>query len=122
MKITIEGKPKELKKLLNAIGSSKEQSKAVVPADKIKDFKPLLEEDGSLFLRKVTKIKETYPQIYTQLVDCRVWSLSGMCLRKKDMWAGVLLILNPRRNIGDDTVMRMTGARITTEILSSNHK
>lgn len=40
MKITIEGKPKELKKLLNAIGSSKEQSKAVVPADKIKDFKP----------------------------------------------------------------------------------
>lgn len=40
MKITIEGKPKELKKLLNAIGSSKEQSKDVVPADKIKDFKP----------------------------------------------------------------------------------
>lgn len=94
----------------------------VTEEGKIKDFKPLLEEDGSLFLRKVTKIKETYPQIYTQLVDCRVWSLSGMCLRKKDMWAGVLLILNPRRNIGDDTVMRMTGARITTEILSSNHK
>lgn len=40
MKITIEGKPDELKKLLDAIGSSKEQSKAVVPADKIKKFKP----------------------------------------------------------------------------------
>lgn len=31
---------KNEKKPLNAIGSSKEQSKAVVPADKIKDFKP----------------------------------------------------------------------------------
>lgn len=40
MKITIEGKPDELKKLLDAIGSSKEQSKAVVPADEIKKFKP----------------------------------------------------------------------------------
>lgn len=40
MKITIEGKPKELKKLLNVIGSSKEQSEAVVLADHIKDFNP----------------------------------------------------------------------------------
>lgn len=92
----------------------------VTEEGKIKNFKPLLEEDGSLFLRKVTKIKETNPQIYTQLVDCRVWSLSGMCLKKEESWAGVLLILNPRRNIGDDTVMRMTGAKIATDILSSN--
>ncbi len=36
----IKGTPDEIKKLLNAIGSSKEQSEAVVLADHIKDFNP----------------------------------------------------------------------------------
>lgn len=40
MKLTIEGKSNEIEKLLDAIGSSKEQSEAVVLADKIKDFNP----------------------------------------------------------------------------------
>ena len=40
MEIKITGKPEEIEKLFNAIGGSKEQSKAVVPADKIEDFKP----------------------------------------------------------------------------------
>lgn len=40
MKIEITGTTDEIKKLLNAIGSSKEQSEAVVLADHIKDFNP----------------------------------------------------------------------------------
>ena len=91
----------------------------VTEEGKMKEFQPLMSADGSLFLRKVTKIKETYPKIYTQLVDCRIWSLSGMYLKRQEQWAGALLLLNPRHNIGDDTVMRAVGAKLTTEILSS---
>lgn len=60
MKLTIEGKPKELKKLLNAIGSSKEQSKAVVLADEIKDFSP--DPYDSLYQTRQDKAK-SYPEV-----------------------------------------------------------
>ena len=42
-----------------------------------------------------------------------------MYLKRQEQWAGALLLLNPRHNIGDDTVMRAVGAKLTTEILSS---
>lgn len=60
MKITIEGKSKELKKLLNAIGSSKEQPEAVVLADKIKDFSP--DPYDSLYQTRQDKA-ESHPEV-----------------------------------------------------------
>lgn len=89
---------------------------------KLTKFEPLVGEDGKIFLPKVTKIKEKYPILYTKLVDNRVWSLAGTYLERKDKRAGILVLLNPRHNLGENHVMRVFSSYLATEILRWKNK
>ena len=101
--IVIDKTRKEKRKISESHKESAEMTSRVI-VDLIEDGKSdsywkILHERINICLPNIKRIKAEMPELYDELVKCRIWSAIASLLLKDNQNVGSLLIFNPRRHI-----------------------
>lgn len=109
--IVIDKTRKEKQKISESHKESAEMTSRVV-VDLIEDGKSdsywkILHERINICLPNIKRIKAEMPELYDELVKCRIWSAIASLLLKDNQNVGALLIFNPRRHIEESMLVQM---------------
>lgn len=87
---------------------------------KTDSFLKELDKAEDIVIPKVKSIRETRPELYLKLAECRIWALAETALRESDQLIGSLFVLNPHKNMEIAPLLSMVGGIITEKILRQN--
>ena len=109
--IVIDKTRKEKQKISESHKESAEMTSRVI-VDLIEDGKSdsywkILHERINICLPNIKRIKAEMPELYDELVKCRIWSAIASLLLKDNQNVGALLIFNPRRHIEESMLVQM---------------
>ena len=77
----------------------------------------VLYERINICMPNIKRIKNTMPELYEGMVQCRIWSIIASSLLKDNENVGALLVFNPRRHIEESMLVQMVAEYLNACLL-----
>lgn len=84
---------------------------------KANSYWKVLYERINICMPNIKRIKNTMPELYEGMVQCRIWSVIASSLLKSNGNIGALLIFNPRRHIEESMLVQMVAEYLSACLL-----
>lgn len=88
-----------------------------IKSGRILQYEELLDAEGMFLLSDISTIKKRCPELYQQLTANRIWSVYAKKLIHKEEYAGTFLLVNPRRNNGELSLLQMMCVYLAGDII-----
>ncbi len=83
-------------------------------------YEVLEDGEGVVQLDEIAAVKEQQPELYRRMEQNGITAVYAKKLVRKEKYAGTILILNPKKNLGEMTLLRMFCVYLTGDILRKN--
>ena len=84
---------------------------------KANSYWKVLYERINVCMPNIKRIKNTMPELYEGMVQCRIWSIIASSLLKDNENVGALLVFNPRRHIEESMLVQMVAEYLNASLL-----